>query len=99
MANAGAVTAERLKDQVNTSVSAFGRVRRKFRMHATGDATAWADLRRVYKNEFDKKPWLKIALNDDNTAKSTKRVDAGEAMSHAQMTKILASVAAAAAQP
>ena len=40
---------------------------------------------------------VKIALNDDNTAKP-KRVDAGEAMSTEQMVKILASVSAA-AQP
>ena len=35
---------------------------------------------------------IKIALNDDNTAKP-KRVDAADTMSYAQMTKILASVA------
>jgi len=40
---------------------------------------------------------VKIALNDDNTAKP-KRVDAGEAMSREQMSKILASVTVA-AQP
>ena len=40
---------------------------------------------------------VKIPNNDDNTAKP-KRVDAGEAMSLAQMTKILSSVSAA-AQP
>ena len=45
-------------------VRAVGRVWRKFRKHAIGDTTAWADLRRMCENEFDKKPWLKTALNE-----------------------------------
>ena len=45
-------------------VRAVGKVWRKFRMHAIGDATAWDDLRRMCKSEFDKKPWLKTALNE-----------------------------------